>query len=192
MKEANRVTAGLPSLTPGLRDTITQARINKMESDRRLTDHIARESATTAPDGSIDTTCTAQQIGIPMSAGELQRRLKLCNSNLVFEVSNHDLTKTGIYIIENRDGKTERRFICGMMTGISPERSIRVPKKREIPHPDGQAGHYTTVNVINEEIRGWRTVLVMLLHSRVITQPQIDRYFPVSNGISKNWQQFTT
>lgn len=191
MIAGERVTAGLPALTPGLRHAITKARMGRFESDQRLKDHIARESETTSPDGEIDTTSYAQQLGRPFSAAELQRRLKWCNPNLVFEVSLSDVTKTGIYILENQDGKTERRFVCGMMSGVSPERSIRVPKSKKIPNPDNE-GEWVNVDVISEEIRGWRTVLARLLVSKLITQAQIDRNFPPHDGVSCNWQKLTT
>lgn len=124
-------------------------------------------------------------MGLPLSVAEMQRRLKLCNSAFHFEVSNHDPSKMGIYIIES----TGKRFVCGMQNSVMPERSIRVAKEKKVP--DADHPEWKTIRRIDHEIRGWRTVLVMLLHSRLITQAQIDRHWPVSSGASRNWQVFT-
>jgi hypothetical protein len=193
MNNTGRVTAGLPSLTPGLRGAIFRSRLQREMSRQRLLDHIGRESSTTAPDGAIDTTSPEAQLGIPLSVAEMQKRLLLCNSNFHFEISLHDSTKMGIYILENRDGVTSKRFLCGMMNSVMPERSIRVPKQKSVPSPKyGEDGAWQTIGVIDVEIRGWRTVLAMLLRSKLITQAQIEKFWPLSSGQSKNWQKLTT
>jgi len=192
MIERNRgETSGLPALTPGLRRAITKAGMDAERNRQLLKDDIGRESATVAPDGDLDVTSSDQQIGSPMSANELKRRLLLCNPHLHFEISVHDATKTGIYVFRNNEGTPEKQFICGMMSGIAPERSIRIHKETKIPHPDG-TGEWLNVKTIQSEIRGWRTVLGILLRCQLVTQPQIDRLFPTSDGKSKNWQLLTT
>lgn len=185
-----RVTAGLPSMTPGLRSAITKARVDREMSRQRLLDHVARETVTTAKDGAFDVTSPGQQLGMPLSTEEMMRRLKLCNPMFHFEVAIRDSAKMGIYVLENRDATLEKRFICGMVNGIMPERSIRVPKEKKVPDANGE-GYWQKINSIDYEIRGWRTVLVMLLHSKLITQPQIDRFWPASDGNSQNWQKYT-
>jgi len=191
MIERNQVTAGLPSLDPGLRGAITKARIGVERNRQLIKDDIGRESATVAPDGDLNVTDRDQQLGTPLSCAEIKRRLLLANPNFHFEISLHDATKTGIYVIWNVNGKPEKRFICGMMTGISPERSIRTPKETRVPHPDNP-GEWVTVQTMESEIRGWRTVLGILLRSQVIRQDQVDLLFPMSDGKSKNWQSITT
>jgi hypothetical protein len=191
MNGNGRVTAGLPSLTPDLRGAISRVRLSREVSRQRLLDHISRESSTTAPDGAIDTTSPEQQAGIPLFVAEMKRRLLLCNANFHFEQSIAFPDKMGIYIIENRDGLTEKRFVCGMMNSVMPERSIRVPKSKDVPSTNGD-GVWQAIGVIDVEIRGWRTVLAMLLRSKLITQIQIDKHWPLSSGQSQNWQKFTT
>lgn len=191
MIERNRVTAGLPALEPGLRNYIAKSRLAKEHNRQLLKEDISRESATVAPDGELNVMDAAQQLGIPLIGNEIRRRLLLCNPNLHFEVSIHDATKTGIYVIDNKEGKPEKRFICGMMTGVSPERTVRTAKETRIPHPDN-TGEWLTVKTQESEIRGWRAVLGILLRSRVIRQDQIDALFPTSDGKSKNWQLVTT
>ena len=190
MASNGKVTAGMPSLSSDLRATISKARLNREMSRQRLLDHVGREVSTVAPDGAIDTTSPDEQMGTPLSSTEMQRRLLLCNANLRFEVALKDASKIGIYVIENREGTLEKRFVCGMLHGVMPERSIRVPVNKEVPDVDG-LGAWVQIKRFDHEIRGWRTVLAMLLRSRLITQPQIDRYWPVSSGVSRNWQQFT-
>ena len=184
-------TAGLPALTPGLRSVITKAGIDAERNRQLLKDDIGRESATVARDGDLDVTSKDQQIGLPMSASEIKRRLLLCNPNLHFEISIHDASKTGIYVMRNNEGKLEKQFVCGMMSGLSPERSVRVHKWTKIPNPDN-SGEWLQVKTIQSEIRGWRTILGILLRCKFVTQPQIDRLFPTSDGKSQNWQLITT
>lgn len=186
------VTAGIPSLTPERRGSISALRAHREKSRLLLKDEIGRNENTVTSDGGINVCSSVEQMGRPMFATQITSRLRRCNSNLSFETSKADPSKVGIYLIENRDGKVEKRFICGMESGISPEFSIRHHKDTRVPDPD-VPGHWQTVRTFDRETRGWRTILARLLRSGIITQPQIDQFFnPAVGRSSRNWQLLTT
>jgi hypothetical protein len=75
---------------------------------------------------------------------------------------------------------------------LSPEFSVRHSKVEHVPDPD-VSGHWQKVQTFVDETRGWRTVLARLLHAKLITEPQINRYFgSFMTRDSKNWQSLTT
>ncbi len=169
----------------------------KRQDDQRraLRANIDSKEVTVAKDGDLTTTSLSEQLGQPLSSAEFIRRLERMNQKFVFEVANADPSKMGIYVIENRRQPTGhmeqvKRFVTGMQRGFMPERSVRHMRKERVADPDIQ-GAWRTVDVFYKETRGWRTVLKTLLRERLITQGQIDRYFPV-NLNSKNWQILTT
>jgi hypothetical protein len=186
----HKVTAGIPSLTPGKRDLISGLRAGHENNKRLLKDQIGRDSATVAPDGDLDPTNWQQRLGRPVTSDEMERRLKYCNRNLIFEPSLADPSKIGIYIVENRDGMAAKRFLCGMGRGHMPEYSFLVPKWERAPDPDNP-GEWIQVKQFSQEVRGWRTVLMRLKKDKIITQYQIENYWPLPYGQSRNWQILT-
>ena len=177
-------------------------RAGRVERTKARTDAAVRENrqkadATSAPDGQHDVTNLLAQMGKPLHSKEVITRLKKMNSNLHFEVSNADNTKTGIYLITQiRDNpweswKTGKRFICGMGNGFMPERSVRHTETEEFPKEYPEVG-LDRVQVMKSETRGWRTVLAKLLRERIITKGGINRYFPAMGQDSRNWQMLTT
>lgn len=173
----------------------TRALEQREQGRELLRADIRNKEVTVASDGAIATTSLLQQLGTPLSSQDVIQRLSKMNRNLVFEVSNGDPSKMGAYVIENRrqwDGslQAEKRFVCGMERGFMPERSVRHMTKTMVPDPDIPL-HRREVPVFTKETRGWRTVLARLLKERLITKPQIERYFPVG-GVSRNWQRLTT
>lgn len=177
---------------------ITRFREQQHRNRETLLDQIERKTVTVARDGKLLTTDLQHQLGTPMSEPEFIRRLQAMNRNFIFEPALSDPEHLmGIYVVRNElqdDGsmKPMKRHICGMTRGFMPERTVRHAKRERVPDPDPQnkAG-WIEVDVFTKETRGWRTVLMRLLRARLITQPQIDRNFPV-NLDSRNWQTLTT
>lgn len=158
---------------------------------QHLLDEIARCEATVDSDGSFDTTDLMVQMGRPLTSQELRARLAKLNSNLQFELSPGDKSKMGVYVIENRDGQTVKRFVCGMESGFSPEFSVRHFKVKRVPDPY-QPNAWREVREFYRETRGWRTVLARLLRERLLTLPQIEVAFDTLGGRdSQNWQRLT-
>lgn len=187
-----KVTAGLPALHPEARHSIDLANAGRDRNDALVEDKIQKDKATVAPDGAVPTTSQEAQLARVLATSEVKARLLHCNPNFHFEVSRSDPDKTGIYILENKDGASSKRFICGMETHYQPEFSIREDTVQRVPDPRNP-GEWLNVPVITvEKFRGWRTVLARLLRERLITESQIEQYFKVSQGRSSaNWQLFT-
>ena len=185
MEGRERVTAGLPSLTPAKRERITRRGASREQSDRLLEGEYRNLASTTAPDAGYDTGDPLQQVGRPLERAELQRRLLRCNRNLHFEISLQDPTKSGIYLLKP-DGK---QFICGFESGVSPEFSVRHFEKERVPDPQSP-GEWRFVRKFVRETRGWRTVLLRLLRMRVVTLPAIEANFAPQQGRqSYNWHE---
>lgn len=141
-------------------------------------------------DGDISTANSLAQLGRPMSSADVITRLKRMNNNLHFERAIADPKLMGIYLIRSEEPK--KRFVCGMEAGYMPEFSVQHTKQKRVPDPDNP-GRWLSVPEISGETRGWRTVLARLLRNRLITMPQIDRYFNPSYGrSSERWQRLTT
>ncbi len=139
-----------------------------------------------------------------MASAEVQRRLHLCNANLVFIRAPLHPELTGIYI--EKDERTAARgwakrkvHICGMESGIMPEFSVRHVTMKRVPNPDllGQkverdAVKWMEIPTFYAETRGWRTVLIRLLHAKLITRGDADKHFGwTPSRDSKKWAEQT-
>lgn len=178
-----------------------QRRWNKILEARelqrqRVLEAIAKSEATVAPDGEIDTTCLAQQLGTPLHSSDFVRRLERCNPSLTFEVSNNFPDHGGIYAVGDREDETgamrkTKYLVVGTTHPFMPERSVRHMKPKREVDPDNPS-QWKESHTFERETRGWRTVLRALLAAGFITKPQIERHFPPEGGISRNWQRLTT
>jgi hypothetical protein len=84
------------------------------------------------PREGVDYSNIMQQMGQPMSASEVERRLQRINANLRFETNWRDATKKACYYLQ---GDT-KEFICAYENGTMPEHSIMRVVEEEIPDPD--------------------------------------------------------
>ncbi len=190
------VTAGAPAVTSQIRQRRMVQERTRHLSNLELAEQAERDSVTVAPDGDIDTTNGAAQVGRSMTSDQVKKRLLKCNGNFWFEISAADSSKIGIYVIENRPDtlgimQKDKRFVVGMQNGWMPEFSIRHFKEKQVPAGDNV--NWETKKEFARETRGWRTVLARLLKERLITAPQIEAYFKVSQGRSSQmWQAITT
>jgi len=200
-----RVTAGIPSLSPPKRNRIDTVRHTRAISDAALKLERQRAAEAVASDGGTDTTNLLAQMGRPLSCTDIMARLRKANSNLLFELSKADPSKMGIYAVMHepdpvtKTGSSWKKFICGMEAAYSPEFSVRhattelIPQSRMTERGTQEFDGMAKAPKFVKETRGWRTVLARLLHERLITHSQIDRYFNPSAGrSSKNWRTLTT
>jgi hypothetical protein len=148
----------------------------------------------------------AARMGTAMSHRELERRLKRLNPSLVFEnIKGNSRAKR--LSIQRPDG-IHRLFAYS--TGHLPERSVarvvieetpdptylqgRVMERSELPahekkedgslefDPDAKRpGYIYTEKNMGEKIRGWRTVLLLLIVNDIFTVEEIEREFGASN-----------
>jgi len=157
-----------------------------------LTHEIESNTISVCTDAGRDTSNLLAQMGRPLPCAELQRRLHLCNRNLIFERSINSPEKTGIYFelnVRNPAGgwDKQKKFLFGMESGISPEFSVKHQTIKRVPNPDvvacggkavpREACEWLEIPTFYAETRGWRTVLLRLLHLKLITRGDVERYF---------------
>lgn len=175
------------------------------EAQRALAHEILSSTITVEDDAGRDTTDLLAQMGRPMHSMEVQRRLKLCNSNLIFVRSPAYPELTGVYIEKDErtaaGGWAKRRIhVCGMESGMMPEFSVRHKIKKRVANPDLLGSMAPTrdidwkvVDTFGQETRGWRTVLLRLLHAELIDRCSVERNFGwLPSQASKRWQEETT
>jgi hypothetical protein len=171
------VTAGIPGLSPKRRDYITEYEFQQVYQRTCAQSYRSNEEKALASDGAIeDVTDWDQVVGIPLMGLRVISRLRKLNSNLWFEKSNSDSSKTGVYIIKNIMGIPVKQHICGMETDLNPEFSVRVV---------GQDG--TPKGIIG----GWRRVLMRLIKDKLITESGAFALFGPPSRDSENWARFT-
>lgn len=195
-RNLDRVTAGLPGLNPGKRRRTAVVERTREITRQALIQELESHAVTVADDGGIPTTSMETQLGHPLSSAQIKARLLVCNPNLLFQVSNGDPTKIGIYIpSQERDPATRgwqygQHFLCGMERGYSPEFSVRHVERKRIPDPNN-IGNWKEVETFKQETRGWRTVLARLIRARVISPTAAEKHFDLSRP-SANWKALTT
>lgn len=156
--------------------------------------HLQRETAPLQPDAAgMDVTNAGERMGRPMSGWTLQQKLSKIRPFLVFERSNRDPSKTGIYLNSpNRDPSLHRghlMFVMGMESGVMPEFSIIEAEAHEVPDPEAVGGARLEMGM-SREIRGWRSVLARLLKHGILSAHDVEKNFQISMGRdSERWQQ---
>ena len=169
-----------------------------------LAQEIWSNSITVEDDAGRDTSNLLAQMGRPMASQEVERKLKLINPALIFERSLQDPTKVGLYIMKderNAANSWEKRKIslCGMEAGVMPEFSVLHKAKKRVANPElfGKDAptreiDWTHVDTFTAETRGWRTVLVRLLHLGLITRLNVETHFGWQpSQDSRKWSEQT-
>ena len=178
--------------------------------ERRLRDlahEIESNTISVANDDVYDVSNAISQMGRPMMAQEVQRKLKLCNSRLHFIRSPQFPELTGVYLItdevetdpKSKDFTKKLKHICGMESGISPEFSVLHKAKKKVPNKELvgtkrpiDAVDWVEVDTFVGETRGWRTVLIRLLHAGLITRLDVETHFGwMPSRDSKKWYDQT-
>lgn len=163
---------------------------SRLESRRNALDQEIRSNTITVDaDAGRDVSNLLAQMGRPLSCQQVTDRLKLCNPNLVFELSRADATKMGVYVMRDEKLPTggyekKRVFLFGMESGFMPEFSVLHKGKAHLPNPEllgrtekTREVDWLAVDTFTSETRGWRTVLVRLLHQNLVTSYEIEKYF---------------
>ena len=153
-----------------------------------------REAAPLTPDkAGMDVTDHRQRTGRAMSGDTLQYRLRKLIPAIYFERSINDHSKTGIYLYSSQYDpglyKGHLMFVCGMESGIMPEFSVIEAEAQRIPDAEANGGYRVEMSMA-KEIRGWRTVLAMLLRRRILSAGDIEQTFQIPMGKdSQRWQE---
>lgn len=147
---------------------------------KQLEQEIASNLASVRKDAGTDTSNLLAQMGHPLESSEVQKRLKLCNPNLVFERSINFPELTGVYLL--KDGI--KKHICGMESGTMPEFSVLHKTKKKVANPDllgiekpTREVDWKYVDTFLDETRGWRTVLLRLLKAGLINEGHVRKHF---------------
>ena len=161
------------------KDTKEQVEETQREKLHTMVENKAvADAVTVAEDAGRDVT-DIKQAGRWLSPLKMKKALSQLNPKLRFEVASSDPSKTGIYLLDGISnlGTLHHglKFICGMESGYSPEFSIRTEKN----------------GVMSGEVRGWRTVLAMLIRQRLIQKYEAENLFKVNFGReSENWNKY--
>lgn len=172
---------------------------------RELVHDLESNTVTVEDDNGRDVTNLLAQIGKPMTSTQVMEKLKACNSRLHFVLAK-TYNLWGIYLIKpgvnvNCEWNIDKDcvHICGMGNGVMPELSVRHKKKKKVPNKDllnrknvGREIDWVEVDTFADETRGWRTVLVRLLHAGLINRNQIEKHFGWNPTYeSKRWADAT-
>lgn len=181
-------------MLPEKRAELDTRAISREVTREAIQESVEAERRDLAPDGDADVKDSLAQMGRPLAATEVHRRLLKLNRNLHFERANADPNLYGVYVIENRrnpatgNTETNKRHLCGMGAGMLPEFFQPHYRERRLPDPQND-GQYITVLEADGCTRGWRSVLAILIKERLITESGASRMFDVNAGrSSEKWQ----
>src|SRR5688572_20068970 len=96
----NRITAGLPAVTPESRSIVDERAKTRAISRDAIVQQQRADAASVATDGGLDTTNALAQMGRPLTASQVMERLRKCNPNFWFERAIADSALMGVYVIE--------------------------------------------------------------------------------------------
>ncbi len=153
-----------------------------------------RESTLLKPDGDYAVTDAAAQSGRMLSREEIMRRLKRLNPSLSYETSFRYPDHGGIYVTENRidpvTGKSPwKRFVCGIPSKTVREFALRLTVPKVIPDPT-IALHWRTIQGVDQQVPGWRSILLKLIIEDLITPSGAEKEFQITRGrSSQRWQE---
>jgi len=161
----------------------------RQQRQKELEHEIFSNTISVRDDAGRDTSNLLAQMGRPLTSAEVQRRLILINSKLIFERAIRHPELTGVYIEKDErtaaGGWTKRKVhLFGMESGIMPEFSVRHATVKKVPNPEvlgkevtRDAVKWKEIPTFYAETRGWRTVLIRLLHLQLITRADAEKYF---------------
>lgn len=176
--------------------------------ERRLRDlahDLESNSISVCDDDGRDTSSLLAQMGRPMTSAQIIDKLKLCNPRLQFVLAKA-YNLYGIYLLKqgvaaNTEWNLDRdcTHICGMEAGISPEFTVLHKTKIKKPNkelfgnkPNKEATEWVTVDTYVDQTRGWRTILVRLLHAGLITRHDVETHFGwIPSQNSRKWSEQT-
>ena len=172
--DKGKVTAGLPSLSPERRYSLTERQLKKIYQQALVAEYKGNAQSANAPsDGTRPMTSWDAQAGIPLQAHQIERRLRKLNPNLWFERSKADPQKTGVYLRKD-DG--ELMFLVGMEAEMNPEFTVTV---------NDEEGNFQKM------IPGWRRILMRLIRGKFISETKAYLAFGPPNRDSERWARFT-
>lgn len=199
---------GVDSLTQQ-RWQAEQKREKALEArQRELAEFIRSNTVTVEDDAGKNVSDLLSRLGKPLTAEKVIEKLKKCNSRLYFERSRAYPNMYGVYL-RNPEGRVHVTpdgdvviitHLFGMEAGIMPEFSVLHRTNMKVPNSELIGNRTPTrdvdwkeIETFADETRGWRTVLVRLLHAGLITSADVDRHFGWNPSVeSRKWKEQTT
>jgi hypothetical protein len=170
-----------------------------------LAQEIASNTISVNIEDGWDCSSFEQRVGHPLLTQEVIRRLKLCNSGLIFERSVNFPSMTGIYFEKDERTATgsfakRKVFLFTLSSGeIMPEMEVAHVRMKKVPNPEvvavmggsavaRDAVHWIEVPTVYDLTRGWRTVLIRLLRAGLVTRGEVSKHFDWTPSVpSANW-----
>jgi len=197
--------------TQKIQEHVRAERQERVEDRTRknLIDEIQSNTITVESDAGRDVTSVEAQMGRPLTAAAIKSKLKRICNRLYFEESKSDPSKIGVYLQDptgkiyvNPQGEVLNLIhICGMESGISPEFSVLHKGKKRVANPalmellgnkkpTRDIPQWIEVDTVIGETRGWRTVLLRLMHHGLITEHDVNKHFGwTPTHQSEKWQK---
>ena len=180
-----------------IKDEETQRRHRREETihrTRELSVTSARGEARAAPlvrNRHESVSNRERQEGKRLTSTEFMRRLRTLNSDLLMEPHPYrhapiNADKACIYLLLP-DGRKEFIMVCE--ADWMPEWSVMGEMTVRTPNGSPQ-GYWPETRIPGREIkRGWRTVLIRLLHKGLLSLPAVEREF--GTGDRESWKILT-
>ncbi len=159
---------------------------HRHDTSERLKEEAHQNEQLLRPDGIFDVTNPEAQKGRVLPRAMLVRKIQKLNRNVWYEQSINYPDKGGLYFNDSVLGK---QFICGFPHDRVNEFSLRIHISDVIPHPS-LAPVWMDIQRASQQEPGWRSVLDKLIKYGLITEPQAEKEFKISQGrSSRYWQQ---
>jgi len=175
---------------------------------RALTDDIRSAEISVSGDNGVNTSEWEARVGRAMSSDTVIAKLRQCNPKLYFERSRGFPNLYGIYIMDQPEGRVyvnpegqvlRLTHICGMEAGIMPEFTVVHRTEKKVANPELFGNKvpireidWKTVDTYSDQTRGWRTILVRLLHGGFITRADVEKHFGwIPSMASQKWAEQT-
>lgn len=141
-------------------------RLNPEENLAKLKEGNAKLNEQYKIPGQAELEDVDKALGKPMSYTEVIRRIKLANNSLIVEDGGVQ-GAVAVRIPVNGPNGLEKKYITGFYKEVLPEFSYVLTDERGLP---------------KREVRGWRSVLLMLIKAGAITLKQADALFGETLG----------
>jgi len=167
--ERGRATVGVPSLTPEKRAGISYRQRQAHKRDGLIADAEGKKKSAAANDGSRPRTLKDAS-GWWLDTDEFMRRICRLTKVLHFAPTQGFKDRISIYRVTN-DPENPMIYVGAVHKDKIPEFSIFDKEKHSVKY------------------MGWRTVLLRLITSKIITQAAVETTFGPPRASSKNWHQ---
>jgi hypothetical protein len=175
-------------LSPEVMKAVDQIQQTRHADQERLIQERQRNDALLVPDGNVDVTNAEAQQGRVIPRSVFVHKIRKLNPNLWYEQSRNYPLQGGLYI-EDKAAPYGKRLVCGFPHDRLFEFAVRLTVPDVIPDPT-IALHWQTIKKVDQQVPGWRSVLLKLILGGFITASGAEKEFQITRGrSSQKWQQ---